>query len=86
MQLTLTADWTNPTSTASRIAIAGYTAVVDVAAGVNLLGEDVPLYEFTVLRDHFEIVEVGQRGSRVAAQEAVERIIAEHAATLSVSA
>lgn len=83
MHLTLTADWTQPTSTATRLAIAGYTAVIDVAKGVNLLGEDAPLFEYTVLRDHFEIVETGTRTTRMAAEITVERVIAEHAQGLS---
>jgi hypothetical protein len=77
MQLTVTAEWTHPTPTADRIAIAGYTAVVEAV--------DVPngpsahtAYQYTVLRDHLEIVEVGHRFDRIAAHLTVERIIAEH--------
>lgn len=73
MQLTLTADWTQPTATCDRIAIAGYTAVVEAVTTAT-----GTVYEFTVLRDHYEIVEVGIRRDRIAAQISVETIIANH--------
>lgn len=76
MQITVTADWTSPTPTTDRIAIAGYTAVVEAVPGWPV-GHDV-VFEYTVLRDHIEIVEVGHRVDRIAAQITVERIIAEH--------
>lgn len=78
MQLTVTAEWTHPTPTADRIEIAGYTAVIETTSVVDITGTVVPAYEFTVLRDHLEIVEVGHRMDRIAAQITVERIIAEH--------
>lgn len=82
MNLTVTADWTQPTPTADRIAIAGYTAVVE-AKIMGYVDSSIPVYEYTVLRDHLEIVAVGHRVDRIAAHLTVERIIAEHAQALS---
>lgn len=76
MKLTLTAEWTSPTLTASRIAIGGYTAVVEVVSSA---------YHFTVLRDHFEIVGTGDRSTRAAARDAAESMIALHAQALQAA-
>ncbi len=85
MKLTLTADWTFiAESRADRIAIAGYTAVIEPVQEVNFLGEEVTVFQYTVLRDHFEIVEVGSLGSRERARKDVETVIANHVAGISV--
>lgn len=79
MKLTLTADWTQPVPGVDRIAIGGYTAVVERVLR-NLFPDDVVgVYQYTVLHDHHEIVEVGQREDRNRARQAVEVIIALHA-------
>lgn len=82
MQLTVTADWTQPQPGADRIAIGGYTAVV-VESEVkirNFLGIEQTVFEYTVLHDHLAIVETGHRWTRENAKEVVEAIIANHAA------
>ena len=83
MNLTLTADWTNPTPGNARIAIGGYTAVIEPG---TIDGRLVDAYEFTILRDHFEIVEVGVRTSVAKAKQAVEAIIADHVQKIQESA
>jgi hypothetical protein len=82
MQLTLTADWTQPTVDADRLAIAGYTAVIETVPAHDHNGP-FTAFQYTVLRDHFEIVTTGACATRGAARLAVERTIAEHAETLS---
>lgn len=83
MKLTFTADWTNPTPETSRIEIGGYTAVIEPG---TVDGRPVDVYEFTILRDHFEIVEVGVRPSMNKAKQAVEVIIALHAESVQQAA
>lgn len=80
MQLTVTADWTQPTPTADRIEIAGYTAVVEAVTISDGVGPDFTAYQYTVLRDHLEIVETGKRLDRATALGRVELVIAEHIA------
>lgn len=75
MKLTLTADWTAPTPTTARIVIGGYTAVVETVDAQDLLGRPCVDYEFTIIRDHFEMVGYGRRNSMTAAREAVESMI-----------
>lgn len=83
MQITLSASWTQPADGVKRIQIAGYTAVIEESSTTNLVGEIVPAYEYTILRDHFEIVATGLRTCAVAAEITVEETIAEHAQSLS---
>lgn len=83
MELTVTADWTQPTATVRRIDIAGYTGTIAQRPWTQLNGTDITAYEYTVLHDHREIVEVGIRLDSFAAELTVERIIAEHLAGLS---
>lgn len=86
MKLTFTADWTQPTADTDRLAIAGYTAVIEAVPATDMMGRPVTGFEFTILRDHFEIVEVGVRSDRGAARQAVEVIIALHAEALQQAA
>ena len=76
MQLTVTADWTQPTPTVDRIAIAGYTAAVAAVPGWPV-GQEV-VYEYTIWRGDFEIVVEGHRTTREAAIVTVENAIVDH--------
>lgn len=84
VQLTVIAEWTQPTPTTDRLAIAGYTAVVEE---ITIPGDPAVgafnAYQYTVLRDHFEIVEVGKRLDRRTALGRVELVIRDHIAALS---
>ncbi|QZE10377.1 hypothetical protein SEA_SCOOBYDOOBYDOO_26 [Mycobacterium phage ScoobyDoobyDoo] len=77
MKVTLTADWQvwdgyQGNGEAHCIEIAGYTAtVVQVAKGVLV-------YEYTVLHDHREVVEVNTRYRLNLAKEAAEEAIINH--------
>lgn len=79
MELTLSADWTQPTPDAIRLAIGGYTAVVQTVDTHDLMGRPVQVYEYTVLRDHLEIIGVGNRPTLAASQQIAEELIAAHA-------
>jgi len=80
MELTLRADWREADDIVIKrtadyrqlvLRIAGYSAAVEQMDGV---------WQYTVLHDHLEVVEVGQRTTLAAAKVAAEVLIGTHAA------
>lgn len=79
MKLTLTAPWTQPAPGVDRLAIGGYTAVVERVLRNLFPGDVVGVYQYTVLHDHFAIIAQGHRQDRSGARLAVEDVIRNHA-------
>lgn len=81
MNINVSADWnfvdTNTKHVAGykghRIAIAGYTAVVEEIMPKHWTGDSI--FEFTVLKDHTTIVVRGHRGTLGGAKNAAEMAI-----------